>query len=129
MPSARKDTDMPEIWTRQRRPIWIVVLLFVAGAFAIHFWHPVLVQGFPREQFLEWYSITGLLLIGFTAAIRDETTYAPMFALYALALTLIVAVPIPELLAQLGALVCIGLGVLLVSNANATNTDASTTNE
>jgi drug/metabolite transporter superfamily protein YnfA len=118
-----------DIWTRQRRPIWIVLLLFIAGAFAIVIWHPDRIVRFPRKQFLEWYSVSGLLLIGLIAAIRGDTTYASMFALYALAFMLLVAAPVPELLAQLGALVCLVLGVLFATTAGATNADVSTANE
>ena len=107
---------MSAVWTPQRRPIWIVMLLFVAGIFAVVIWHPVRILDYPRPEFLEWYIVSGLLVIGLTAASRDETIYAAMFALYALAVALIVATPIPELMAKLGALGCIALGLLLGLN-------------
>lgn len=116
---------MSDLLTRQRRPIWIVVLLFAVGVFGIIIWDPVLVQEFPRKQFLEWYIVSGLLLIGLTAASKGETVYAPAFGLYALAIALLVATPIPELLAQLGALVCLVLGVLLAHGTDRTNTDST----
>jgi hypothetical protein len=113
---ACEGAGMSAVWTPQRRPIWIVMLLFVAGLFAVIIWHPVLIIGYPRQEFLEWYIVSGLLLIGLTAASRDETIYASMFALYALAVGLIVATPIPALLAKLAALGCIALGLLLGLN-------------
>lgn len=120
---------MPDVWTRQRRPIWIVMLLFIVGILIVIIWHPVLIQGFPRGQFLEWYIVSGLLLIGLTAASRGETTYAPAFGLYAIAIALLVATPIPELLAQLGALVCFALGIVLAHGTDGMNTNTSTASE
>lgn len=112
-------------WTRQRRPVWIVLLLFVAGAFAIIIWQPELIADFPREQFLDWYAVCGLLLTGLTAAVTGETTYALMFALYALAFTLLAAAVLPELIAKFGALACLLLSVLLADTERTTNTPAA----
>jgi hypothetical protein len=134
---------MADVWTRQDGPIWIVVLLFIAGVFAIFVWYPVsvgspppheeffkwFIENFPRGQVFEWYIVSGILLIGLTAANRGKTTYAPVFALYALALALLVATPIPELLAQFGALVCLALGVLLAHGTDGAKTDTSAAGE
>lgn len=97
----------------KRRPVWIVLLLFVAGAFASIIWQPKLIADFPREQFLDWYAVCGLLLTGLTAAVTGDTTYALVFALYALAFTLLVAAVLPDLIAKFGALACLLLSVLI----------------
>lgn len=112
-------------WTRQRRPVWIVLLLFVAGAFAIVIWQPALIANFPREQFLDWYAVCGLLLTGLTAAITGDTTYALMFALYALAFTLLAAAVLPELIAKFGVLITLLLSVLLADTERTRNSSST----
>lgn len=104
---------MLDVGIRQHRPLWIVLSLFVAGVFAIIIWNPVLIADFPLEQFLDWYAVSGLLLVGLTAAIEGDTMYALLFALYALAFTLLVATVLPNVIAKVGVLVCLTLSVVL----------------
>lgn len=101
------------VWCRQRRAIRGGLVAFAVGAGAILLWQPELIADFPRDQFLDGYVVSGLLVLGLIAAGCGETTEALTFGLYGLGYGVLVAPLLSTEMATLGALACFSLTVLL----------------
>lgn len=107
-------------WCQQRRAIRGVLVAFAVGAGAILLWRPELIADFPRDQFVDGYVVSGLLVIGLIAAGCGETTDALTFGLYALGYGILVAPQLPTEIAILGAITCFSLTVVLADTRRAT---------
>lgn len=103
----------PHKWCQQRRAIRGGLVVFALGAGAILLWQPELIADFPRDQFLDGYVVSGLLVLGLVAASCNETIDALTFGLYALGYGILVAPLLSTEIAVLGAITCFLLTLLL----------------
>ncbi|UPM42598.1 hypothetical protein [Halocatena salina] len=119
----------PGTWCQQRRAIHGGLVVFALGACAILLWQPEMIADFPRDQFLDGYVVSGLLLIGLTAAGCGETTDALTFGLYALGYGILVAPSLSTEITVLGAITCFSLTVLLADTRRTMDDEPRTNTE